>query len=577
MINVDALKASISLEQLVGNYLELKKEGTQHWVACCPFHQERTPSFTVTPEKGFWKCFGCDESGDAISFIERMESLTFQEAVKRLQEITGYYEPAPAPPTQQSKPEREERGKITATYKYLDEEGKALYEICRIEPGRNGKAKDFLQRYVDSDTGQVVWKKHPRQVLYRLPEVLASDSVIVVEGEKDVDNLFKLGLVATTNAGGCKAAWLPGYTQSLRGKSVVVIPDNDEPGMKHAEDVLVALKGIAAELLLIRLPVTGKGEDVSDWINLGADRDDILRLIESERLEVRREQFKRRGLIRLSEIEQTMENPMAVLDPTVRPPGIKTGFSRFDEMTNGLHDGSLTVFGGRPSMGKTALALNVASHVASSGKRVGIFSLEMSREELLARLLCTRARVDSHQYRLGYLKKNERTQLARAYEEMKGWDLFIDEHASLDVQYMAERLREQPVDLVIVDYLQLMRMQGKQRENRTQEVGAHSRGLKLLAREIRKPVITLSQLSRALELRENKRPTMSDLRESGDIEQDADIVAFVYREEVYKRDRPELKGLAELIVAKQRNGPTGTVQLVWLSSIVKFENKLEAL
>lgn len=573
MVDTEALKASVALDRVIGQYLELKQQGP-HWVARCPFHQERTPSFTVTPEKGIWKCFGCGANGDAITFIERMENVPFQEAVQRLADGAGWYNSAAPKRANAAAAAPQPQSKITAVYKYLDEDGKLLYEICRIEPGKNGRLKDFLQRYVD-DSGKFVWKKHPRQVLYRLPEVKAADVVFSVEGERDVETLFRFGLVATTNAGGCKAPWLPAYTETLRGKSVVVIPDNDEPGLQHAGVVVQALKDHAT-VTLIRLPVTAKGADVTDWVNAGATKQDLLDLVEFTRLEERREQLRGKGLLHVSEIEDTMDDPMEILNPSVKQCGVKTGIARFDEMTQGLHRGDLVVIGARPSMGKTALALNIAMHAAwKEKKRVALFSLEMSRESLLRRLICAHARVDSHKHRSGFLTKQERQLIMQAYQDIKEMGLFIDEHATVDPGYMRERLLQQSADLVIVDYLQLMRLQGKRRENRTQEVGEHSRGLKLLARELRVPIIALSQLSRALESRVDKRPQVSDLRESGDIEQDADVVAFVFREEVYRPDRPELKGTAELIVAKQRDGPVGVIKLTWLASILRFEGRVE--
>jgi replicative DNA helicase len=231
-------------------------------------------------------------------------------------------------------------------------------------------------------------------------------------------------------------------------------------------------------------------------------------------------------------------------------------------------------------MGKTALALNIAQHVALKLKQtVAIFSLEMSKESLLTRMLCATARVDSQRFRAGYLTPEERRKLNHGLHELAEAPLYIDDTPGVHLMDMHAKLRrlqaERKVGLVIVDYLQLMTGRGRF-ENRNQEVSALSRGMKLLAKEMNVPMLVLSQLSRAVETRQgDHRPQLSDLRESGSIEQDADLVGFIFREEVYSRDREDLRGLAELIVAKQRNGPVGTVNLVFLHAQTKFENRAE--
>jgi replicative DNA helicase len=287
------------------------------------------------------------------------------------------------------------------------------------------------------------------------------------------------------------------------------------------------------------------------------------------------------GLLNPGQILQEYEGGLsAFLDPSKRIKGISTGFAKLDEMTGGLHGGDLVIIAARPSMGKTALALNIAQHVALRLKQtVAIFSLEMSRESLLTRMLCATARVDSHRFRAGFLSREERDKLNRALHELVEAPLYIDDTAGLNMMDMHAKLRrlkqEHDIKLVIVDYLQLMSSPGRQ-ENRNQEVSALSRGMKLMGKELNLPMMVLSQLSRAVETRQgDHRPQLSDLRESGSIEQDADLVGFIFREEVYHREREDLRGLAELIVAKQRNGPTGTVNLVYLHAQTKFENRAE--
>jgi replicative DNA helicase len=288
------------------------------------------------------------------------------------------------------------------------------------------------------------------------------------------------------------------------------------------------------------------------------------------------------GLVNTNQILQDYEGGInAFLDPSKRIKGISTGFAKLDEMTGGLHGGDLFIIAARPSMGKTALALNIAQHVALKLKQTcAVFSLEMSKESLLTRMLCSTARVDSQRFRAGYLTQEERRKLNHALHELAEAPLYIDDSPGIHLMDMHAKLRRlqaerQRVGLVIVDYLQLMTGRGRF-ENRNQEVSALSRGMKLLAKEMNVPMVVLSQLSRAVESRQgDHRPQLSDLRESGSIEQDADVVGFIFREEVYNKDREDLKGLAELIVAKQRNGPVGTVNMVFLHAQTKFENRAE--
>ena len=260
--------------------------------------------------------------------------------------------------------------------------------------------------------------------------------------------------------------------------------------------------------------------------------------------------------------------------------GVPTGFTNLDRDTSGFQPGDLVILAARPSMGKTALALNMAQHVAvKKGMPVGIFSLEMSRQQLLMRFLCAQSMVDAHKVRTGYIARDDFQQLIDALAVVTQAPLHIDDSSSLTIMEMrakARRLKaEHGLKLLIVDYLQLMSSYGRV-ENRVQEISGISRGLKALAKELEVPVIALSQLSRAPEQRQgDHRPQLSDLRESGSIEQDADVVLFIYREEVYKPDDEDLKGKAELIISKQRNGPIGSVKLAFLKQYTKFENLME--
>jgi replicative DNA helicase len=288
------------------------------------------------------------------------------------------------------------------------------------------------------------------------------------------------------------------------------------------------------------------------------------------------------GLLTPHEVIQNFQGGInAFLDPSKRIKGTSTGFLKLDEMTGGLHRGELIILAARPSMGKTAMALNIAHHVACKlHQPVAIFSLEMSNDSLLTRMLCASARVDSQHFRRGYLAEADRRKLREAANDLVAAPLYIDDTAGvhlMDMHAKLRRLKQQSgeLGLVIVDYLQLMSGHGRF-ENRNQEVSTISRGMKMLAKELDCPMLVLSQLSRAPETRVgDHRPQLSDLRESGSIEQDADLVGFIFREEVYKKDREDLKGLAELIIAKQRNGPIGIANLVYLHALTKFENRAE--
>ncbi|MGD0870493.1 MAG: replicative DNA helicase [Bryobacteraceae bacterium] len=313
------------------------------------------------------------------------------------------------------------------------------------------------------------------------------------------------------------------------------------------------------------------GEEEPDEILSGAE-ETLLKLGEAR---------VKSGLLGPGQILQDYEGGInAFLDPSKRIKGISSGFAKFDELTGGLHGGDLCIVAARPSMGKTALALNIAQHVALKLKQtVAIFSLEMSRESLLTRMLCSAARVDSQRFRAGYLTQEERRKLNHALHELVEAPLYIDDTPGIHMMDIHAKLRrlqaERKLGLVIVDYLQLMGARGRF-ENRNQEVSALSRGMKMLAKEMNVPMMVLSQLSRAVETRQgDHRPQLSDLRESGSIEQDADVVGFIFREELYHREREDLRGLAELIIAKQRNGPVGTVNLVFLHAQTKFENRAE--
>ncbi len=274
----------------------------------------------------------------------------------------------------------------------------------------------------------------------------------------------------------------------------------------------------------------------------------------------------------LDRVQELADNPNDVT-------GVPTGFYDLDRMTSGLQSGDLVVLAARPSMGKTALAINIAEHVAlNEGLPVAVFSMEMGASQLAVRIVGSIGRIDQGHLRTGKLTDQEWPRLTEAIEKLRNISLHIDETAGLtssELRANARRLARQcgKLGLIVVDYLQLMSgSNGGADENRATELGEISRGLKMLAKELGCPVIALSQLNRSVESRTDKRPMMSDLRESGAIEQDADIIMFIYRDEYYSKEACKEPGVAEIIIAKQRNGPTGTVKLAFLRQLTRFES-----
>jgi replicative DNA helicase len=259
--------------------------------------------------------------------------------------------------------------------------------------------------------------------------------------------------------------------------------------------------------------------------------------------------------------------------------GVPTGFTDLDEMTSGLQPSDLIIIAARPSMGKTSLALNIAQHIGTkTGLTVGVFSLEMSKEQLFLRMLTAEARIDAHRMRGGFLGERDWGRLSQAIGTLSDSKIFIDDSPSIGVLEMRAKCRrlasQHGLHLVVIDYIQLMQGRGRF-ENRTLEVASISRSLKGLAKELNVPVVVLSQLSRAPESRSDHRPQLSDLRESGALEQDADVVVFIYREDQYgdkAAPASDTEGIAELIIGKQRNGPTGIVKLAFIREFTRFEN-----
>ena len=256
--------------------------------------------------------------------------------------------------------------------------------------------------------------------------------------------------------------------------------------------------------------------------------------------------------------------------------GVPTGFTELDYKTAGFHSSDLILIAARPAMGKSAFALNIATNAAvKANVPVAIFSLEMSKEQMVNRILCSEAMVDSNKVRTGKLEEDDWTKLAGAIGPLSEAEIYIDDtprNSVMEIRAKCRKLKlEKNIGMVVIDYLQLVQGSGKRNGSREQEISEISRSLKILAKEIGVPVVALSQLSRAVEQRPDHRPMLSDLRESGAIEQDADIVMFLYRDDYYNQDS-EKKDIAEVIIAKHRGGSTGTIELLWLGSYTKFVN-----
>jgi replicative DNA helicase len=326
----------------------------------------------------------------------------------------------------------------------------------------------------------------------------------------------------------------------------------------------------------LRRQLIAAGHEIVD---LGYDTANELETVldESEQKIFRLTQERpQQGLVPITEpLIQTFNN-IENLHQEVALPGIPSGFYDLDAMTSGFSRSDLIIIAGRPSMGKTSFSLNIAANIAKEQKLpVAVFSLEMSREQLAQRLLSGEAKIASNRLRSGRISQNEFEPLVNAVSSLSELPIYIDDTANLTIMQMRSQLRrlqaqqKDKLGLVLLDYLQLM--EGSGSDNRVQELSRITRSLKGLAREINTPIIALSQLSRGVEQRTNKRPMLSDLRESGSIEQDADLVIMLYREEYYNPDTPD-QGIAEIIITKHRNGPTGTAKLLFQSELTKFEN-----
>jgi replicative DNA helicase len=347
-------------------------------------------------------------------------------------------------------------------------------------------------------------------------------------------------------------------------------------GLPHFTNIaayakVVRDKSLMRQLVKVANKITSEALEEEEEASLILDHaEQMIFALADERL--------RQGFAHVKPIaDQILEKVQELGGRGVALTGLTTGFAELDKLTSGLQPSDLIIVAARPSMGKTSLCLTLAQNAAIQANAVvGVFSLEMSKEALVMRMLCSEGHVDAHRFRAGFLSRDEWARLAGALGTLSETKIFIDDTPGISVLEMRAKARrlaaeQKQLDLIIVDYLQLMSGSSKRSESRQQEVSQISRELKGLAKELNVPLVALSQLSRAPEARTDHRPQLSDLRESGAIEQDADVVAFIYREEQYNRTE-ENAGIAEVIIAKQRNGPTDTVQLAFLKEFTRFEN-----
>lgn len=367
--------------------------------------------------------------------------------------------------------------------------------------------------------------------------------------------------------------------ESVGGRAYLMSLTQDLPRHLNIENYVQIVKDKSILRQLMQVCELG--------LNRAADQSesslDVLGAVETRLLEISENAIKRG----FSDVGQIVAESFGSIDQLYEQgreiTGLETHYTEFDRMTSGLQKSDLMIIAARPSMGKTAWAINIAQNCAVRDQKVvAVFSLEMSKESLLRRMLASEALVNSRKIQTGFLPKEDKQKLINALDRLMSSKMFIDDTPGITLTEMRAKVRrlkqqEGALDLILIDYLQLMTMSagpgGRKPENRNQEVSAISRGLKALAKEMGVPVVALSQLSRGSEQRQgDKKPLLSDLRESGSIEQDADVVCFIHREEYYDRENEDIKGQAEIIIAKQRNGPTGTIKMAYLADFTRFEN-----
>lgn len=362
-----------------------------------------------------------------------------------------------------------------------------------------------------------------------------------------------------------------GNLDKIGGASFVASLANIVPTSAHAESYghIVEENALLRNLIDLATRISAKGyQGADDAERLMQEAERMLSELGSRKISSVFESLREILVDSLQNLQRIYEHKGEIT-------GVPTGFTDLDKMCSGFQPGDLIIIAARPSMGKTSLGMQIAFHAAGQDcGAVAVFSLEMSKEQLVQRILCAEAGVDWHKLRSGFLNEDDWNILLNKSREMSAVPLYIDDAAILTVRQIKSKARrlqsEKGIGLVVIDYLQLMQGSGRV-ENRQQEIAEISRSLKALAKELNVPVVALAQLSRQVEQRQDKRPFMSDLRESGSLEQDADVIMFIYRDDYYNQDS-EKKGIAEIIIGKQRNGPVGTVELAFVKEYTKFLN-----
>ena len=366
-----------------------------------------------------------------------------------------------------------------------------------------------------------------------------------------------------------------GEIESVGGLAYVGMLAKDTPTAANIDSYakIVRDRSVLRQLIHVGTTISGSAFNTE-----GQETSQLLENAERQVFEIAEQQQRgKSGFIPVRSLQAKAVDKIESLYEQDNPiTGVSTGFTDFDEMTSGLQASDLVIVAGRPSMGKTTFAMNLAENVAIKAKKpVAVFSMEMPGDQLAMRMMSSLGRIDQHKVRTGKLDDDEWPRMTSAINLLAETQLFIDDTAALtptEVRSRSRRLMREhgQLGLIVLDYLQLMQSPSSG-ENRVQQISDISRNLKALAKELNVPVVALSQLNRNLEQRPNKRPVMSDLRESGSIEQDADVIVFIYRDEVYNEDSPD-KGVAEIIIGKQRNGPIGTSRLTFLGQYTRFEN-----
>lgn len=588
--------------------LNIVKETTSEYHCTCPVCGDG--GFKIEKDTGLFNAFKC---GCEIPKI--------REAIKPL-----------AQAFEEILPPKSISPKQVRNHKYTDWLGNPKAVVKRVDDGEGNK--EIKQGHWTGEGYQPGLPKEIREdiALYRWPEVKQAMQdgeayIFFTEGEGKADALWELGLPATTSIGGSKGYDNYGtYKGAIRGSKVVVCPDMDSPGVEYAKRVQQDYPDC---LWLHSFPsapqwgniAKGKGHDIANWIAAGATVEDILQAIEDkprvyepeiQSVEDQEAEQVKAEIRKYSEVKDPIKKLLAakklrkklgvspselrdleifckeettvvlrpigdILSDTFSeierrslgedPLGIESGFKDLDAMTSGFQKSDLIIVAGRPSAGKTALCMSLANNAAEK-HAVHFISLEQSANQLSYRMLSGKTSIPYGKLVRGRFNANEPDRLAKEIGEMTNWNLKISDAPGLTldaIESAISRQSEQP-ELIIIDYLQLIEGPG---ENETARTSNISRGLKNLARKYNAPVIALSQLSRGVEQRQDKRPMMSDLRSSGAIEQDADLIILLYRDEYYNPNTPD-RGIAELIVAKHRNGPTGTVKLLFEPEYTRF-------